>query len=82
MQRWPCRSKLGPKSEKFGDEVCGDTLLAYTNDSWGLEGEEYGVVLFDRGASYFGGYPVGTKTAEDAEQSIMHFLGSSAAKRF
>ena len=83
MQRWPCRTnKLGPKPEKFGDELCGDTLMAYTNESWGLEGEEFGVVLFDRGAKYYGGYPVGTKTAVDAEESIKHFLGNSAVKRF
>ena len=39
MQRWPCRSKMPPPPGEFGQEVCADTVLAYTNQSWGLEGK-------------------------------------------
>ena len=82
MQRYPCRSKLPKAPDKFGVEVCADTLLAYTNESWGLDGEEFGLVMYDRGTTYTGGFPQGTKDADDHKDSLREFLGSAPVQRF
>ena len=74
MQRWPCRSHLPPAPDKFGAEVCADTLLAYTNESWGLEGEAYAVVMYDRATKYIGGFPEGNKSADDHKEALREFL--------
>ena len=82
MQKYPCRSHLPPPPAEFGEEVCGDTIMAYTNESWGLDGEEFAAVLYDRGTKYIGGYPKATKSAGDQQDALYEFLGQVKCRRF
>ena len=66
----------------FGEEICMDTLLANTKESWGLDGEEYAAVMFDRGTKYLGGFPQATKTADDHVEALRGFLGNTKVTRF
>ena len=55
MQRTQCRSHEPYTGTEFGKEICADTIVANATKNWGLDGEEYGVVIYDRGSKWIGG---------------------------
>ena len=75
MYRTQCRSHPPFTGTEFGQEICADTIVANAEKNWGLDGEEYGVVIYDRGSRWIGGYPVGTRSEDDAKQALQHFIG-------
>ena len=55
MQRTPARVQYpATRPTKFGEQVCGDTLVVH-GISAGFTGEEYACVLLDRGTGWLGG---------------------------
>ena len=75
MQRTQCRSHEPFTGTEFGKEICADTIVANATKNWGLDGEEHGVVVYDRGSKWIGGHPTATKTEDDATQALQHFIG-------
>ena len=82
MTRSQCRSHDPPPKAPFATESCGDHIISNSSESWGLQGKQYAVVLYDRGSSWIGGYPNFSKTAEETTASFHHFFGDEVCKRF
>ena len=82
MQRTQCRSHELFKPAPFGTEVCAHHIVATGTESHGLNGEQFGVVMYDRGSGWLGGYPTFTKTAAETQEGFQDFCGNESIMRF
>ena len=75
--RKPADSSLLPK--EFGEQVTADHLVSNRNDSLGVEGSAYAVVIFDLGTRYLDCYPTADKGATEARLALQDYIGPHQA---
>ena len=61
--------------KKFGDLVNMDHIIAHSEESAGLTGELYALLVVDRYSGYLDVYPRSTKSADDAYGAIVDDFG-------
>jgi hypothetical protein len=66
---------LGPRPEKFGDEITADHIVAESDISQGIGGHREALVILDRATRWIECYPLKTKGWEDAHRAFVDFLG-------
>ncbi len=70
-----------PASLKFGDQVTADHIVAYSENSMGVTGDQAAVVFGDRATNYFDGFPLKGKTTPDTSHALRCFAGSEVIAR-
>jgi hypothetical protein len=68
-QRKPAKKKTGEPEHPprcFGDQITADHVVANAEKSQGLTGDKDALVIKDRFTKYVEGYPLPTKSADDA----------------
>ena len=68
-------ASLGPRPEKFGDQVTCDHLLAQDVDDVGMDDESCALVLLDRGTDYIDAIPQPERTAACCYMALLEFAG-------
>jgi len=80
MPRVHCRVKHGtggPVPENFGDSVTADHVILNDEESVGIGGMRYLLVIYDRATRWVDAYPLVTKSADDAYACFVDFAGPS-----
>ena len=86
-QRFPHRRKHHrywkgkPAPLKFGDQVTADHIVAYSENSMGVTGDQAAVVFGDRATGYFDGFPLKGKTTPDTSHALRCSAGSERIAR-
>ena len=92
-QRAKCQAKASPNRKKkpsdlptpiptkFGEQVTGDTIIHNSVEDRGVDGSRATIVLFDRGTKWIEAYPVGDKSAYEAENAMLDFATAKEVRR-
>ena len=76
MQRRPCPSRtLGAVPAHFGDQLTADHVIARSERSQGVTGQEDALLIMDRATKWIDCFPLRDKSAENARLSLLSFAG-------
>ena len=64
---------MGPKPEKFGDQITADHLVKIGESHSGSDEERVALVVTDRATGFLGVYPAQRKSGDETEKGFRHF---------
>ena len=76
MQRTPCPGRpLGAVPAAFGDQLTADHIIARSERSQGVTGQEDALLVVDRATKWVDCFPLKDKSAENSRVALLSFAG-------